>query len=171
MKYRIWPIIALLALVPSYSKGSEREMESITAMHFKWIRGTIVFVDKSEFKKTRRLSRSAEKMRTRKVEESESHSPLSCEIQSNQGRVLHREYFSDPSLRSVEIQEKGENQLRRYSVKVDTADLFVNVSSADSGAQSIRFFRRTFPATTGPLPKQGAAKTPIAVFNLRGEAQ
>jgi hypothetical protein len=166
-----------LALIPFYSNAAAREtnaaareMESVTALHFKWIRGTIVFVEKSEFKKARKISRSAEKMRARKVVESESHSPLSCEVHSSQGRVLHTEYFSDPSLRSVEIQEKDENQLRRYSVKVDTTDLFVNVSSADSGAQSIRFFHRTF-LTSGPLPKQGVAKTPIAVFNLRGEAQ
>ncbi len=172
MKNRIWLIIAMvLALTPIYSTCAAVEMESVTALHFKWIRGTIVFVEKSEFKKARKLSRAAAKMRARKMEEPESHSPLSCEVQSSQGRILHTEYFPDPSLRSVEFQEKGENQLRRYTIKVDTADLFVNVSSADSNAQSLRFFRRTFPATTEHLPKQAAAKAPIAVFNLRGEAQ
>lgn len=172
MKNRNWFIIAMvLALTSIYSTCTASEMESVTALHFKWIRGTIVFVEKSEFKKARKLSRAASKMRARKSEESELHSPLSCEVQSSHGRILHTEYFPDPSLRSVEFQEKGENQLRRYTVKVDTADLFVNVSSADSSAQSIRFFHRTFSPTTGPLPKQAVAKVPIAAFNLRGEAQ
>ncbi len=172
MKNGIWPILAMiLALIPIYSIYAAGEMESVTALHFKWIRGTIVFVEKSEFKKARKLSRSTAKMRARNGEETELHSPLSCEVQSPQGRVLHTEYFPNPSLRSVEIQEKGESQLHRYSVKVDTTDLFVNVSSADSGAQAIRFFRRTFPATTKSLPKQSAAKTQVAAFNLRGEAQ
>lgn len=93
---------------------------------------------------------------------------LSYALLDAKGDTLSETKLPDPRIRRVEVQEKGEPQLRTHAVRRDSGDFFLRI--AEPEAASIRFFKwhPLGPAAGGaPLRKAGAAKSVIGEFDLR----
>jgi hypothetical protein len=134
-------------------------------LHYRWIKGELSAVDQIELpvKSSRVPAVSTQVLQTRGA-----WSPLSYELVSDQGAVLHSEFLQDPGEKRVEWQEPGEDQLRSQSKRLDTSDVFVKANHPL--AARIRFYRHLSPPSDF-LPKLAQAKSRIAEFSLGTDAK
>lgn len=145
-------------------------------LHFRWHKdGSIALVEKKELGARLKPSRSAAHRKAvgngpgigqfhRPVGMTADENVITYALFSATGDTLTEVAIPDPGLLRVEIQEKGEAQLRSHSVKRDSGDIFLRIAGPE--ARSIRFFKWHPLAPAGALPKAAASRTLIAEFPL-----
>lgn len=173
--------VLAMALVLWISPGPLRAQDpsgGVTGwiLHYRWYKdGTIRLVEKKEIRARLKPSRSSAHRkaagnpagidRTRRPSGmTGGENVLSYALFSAAGDTLEEVAIPDPARLRVEIQEKGESQLRSHSVERDSGDIFLRI--AEPEARSIRFFKWHPLAPKGSLPKAAASKTLIAEFSL-----
>lgn len=135
----------------------------------------MVLVEKKEIRARLKPSRSAARRKAdgegpgtdpfrRPVGMTVDGNVLTYALFSAAGDTLTEVAIPDPGLLRVEIQEKGEAQLRSHSVKRDSGDIFLRIAGPE--ARTIRFYKWHSLAPAGALPKAAASRTLIAEFPL-----
>lgn len=161
--------------------GAPQKSQAVPALflHYRWhADGSLTLVSRKSIPARLKPSRSAANRRAsgQAGEAFQAPTPvtggataLSYALLNAKGDTLSETKLPDPRIQRVEVQEKGEAQLRSHTVRRDSGDIFLRI--AEPEAASIRFFKwhPLAPATGGgaPLRKTGAAKSVIGEFDLR----
>ena len=161
---------------PNAQAPSASDAVKARFLHYRWHKdGSIALVGMQEIPARLKPSRSAtHQQAARPVSGLNRFRPpsgmtgdgnvLTYALFSATGDTLSQVAIPDPGELRVEIQEKGESQLRSHVVKQDSGDIFLRI--AEPEAQTIRFFKWHPLAPKGALPKAAASKTVIAEFKL-----
>ena len=132
-------LLASLVLGTTHQTPAEGMPGKALFLHFTWVKGAITLVEKNEIQAHVKISRGAGRRAAGEgVAVEAGHGCLSYELLSSRDKTLSRMVLPDHDVRRVEYQEPGEAQLRSYSEKVDSTDLFVTVALPQ--AERIRFY-------------------------------
>lgn len=163
--------IALGALNPAHAAKTEKsgaKSGRILLLHYQWRHDSLSLVDKQWVPaavKPKRGRASGNPQGNQPGTEM-PRSPFSYELLSAGGESISTGYLRDPGLQTVEVQEKGEHQIKTHERKVDSADVFLRISEPE--AKTIRFYRHA--ASRGSAKRAGPepipAKTLLAEFPL-----
>lgn len=174
----LWLAMLFAALGAAHSgepSGASQKSQAVPALflHYRWhADGSLTLISRKAIPARLKPSRSAAHRK-----ESDFQAPipvpggataLSYALLNARGDTLSETKLPDPRIQRVEVEEKGEAQLRSHTVRRDSGDIFLRI--AEPEAASIRFFKwhPLAPAAGGaPLRKTCATKSVIGEFDLR----